>query len=554
MTKKLLFYLLLAAFCIRFLYLSQFAGSPFFRPARGLDPYLYQSWALSLLDGGWFGTEVFKAMPLYPYLLALFYALCGRDLFFVYALQLLVGVLNCFLLYRLGKLLEGPPLGLLSAFFLAFSGVSIFYEAMLVPTVVVSCSLLFTLLIVSHAKTSKAWFLGGVAWGLSALAHAGILLWSPFLILAGLFGDSQRSFSKKTLALGGCLLAFLSLLSLSALRNFLAAGETVFFTAHGGINFFIGNNPEATGQFHSHFTRYTSAEQLFQQSKREAERQTGHPLTDGESSRFWFQRGMTFVRENPVAFLRLLRQKWSLFWNGYEIPDVEDFYFFRREFPILKFAPFQSAFLSPLALLGICLSVRAWRRFFLLYGMLGAMIVGMLLFFVNSRYRAPLLPILSLFASFGCLRLVGFLRQKQPYALLGSLFLLFHLALWTGTDLPVVEGGIGHYNAAIAYTHAGLFDKAIQQLNRALLTTQDEGMVHFALGNAYFGQGNFEKAAEEFQETVRDHPDFADAAFNLGVTSAKLNRKKEAREALHRALELDPEARDIRRELEKLGE
>ena len=79
-------------------------------------------------------------------------------------------------------------------------------------------------------------------------------------------------------------------------------------------------------------------------------------------------------------------------------------------------------------------------------------------------------------------------------------------------------------------------------------------MVHFALGNAYFGQKEFEKAAEEFREALRHHPEFADAYFNLGVAFAKLNRRKEAREAFHQALRLDPQARDIRRELKKLGE
>ena len=492
-------------------------------------------------------------MPLYPYLLALFYALGERNLLVACFLQLTLGSVNCLLVYRLGKCLKGTPLGLLAAFFLALSGVSIFYEAMLVPTVAISFLLLSTLLVLLEAEGIVRWGLGGILWGLTALTHAAILLWSPFVGAWGLWRRSQ-AVSKKWLSLGSCFLALCSVLTLSGLRNYWVGREFVLLTAHGGVNFFIGNNPEATGQFKSHFSRYTSAEQLFQQSKKAAEKEAGHPLTDGESSRFWFRKGLEFIRRDPEAFLKLLGRKWSLFWNAYEIPDVEDFYSFRQEFPVLKFAPFQSALLCPLALLGILLSLREPKRFFLVHGILFSMIGGLLLFFVNSRYRASLLPFLALFAAYGLLSLVDFVRRRRPRALLISLFVLFHLALWTRVEGFADDQGIGHYNAGIAYTQAGLFDRAIRELQKALLTSRDEGMIYFALGNAYFGQGKYEKAAGFYQEALSRHPDFSDAYFNLGVSYGKLNRFEEAKRALLEALRLDPNGADIRRQLKELEE
>ncbi len=552
MIKRLPFYLFLAAFCIRLLYLCQLSQSPFFYPVKGLDPSLYHSWALSILKEGWLGKEVFKAMPLYPYLLAIFYALSWKNLFLVYLFQLLVGSLNCFLLYRLGRQLGGISLGLVSAFFLAFSGISIFYEAMLVPTTTISLFLLLTFIVLSNATSLGRWILSGLLWGLTALAHAGILLWSPFVILWVFWGDRSRALSKKGLMLTGCFLALCLTLSISLLHNFLVAGEGVLMTAHGGVNFFIGNNAKATGQFHSYFSRYTSADQLFQQSKKTAEKEVGHPLTDGESSHYWFRKGMEFIQKDPVVFLKLLGRKWSFFWNAYEIPDVEDFYSFRKEFPILNGAPFQSAFLCPLALFGIFVSLRSPKRFFLLYGILFSMVGGLLLFFVNSRYRTSLLPFLALFAGYGCLQLVALVKNRRPRALLVSLFILFHLVLWTETESFSEERGIGYYNTGVTYLQAGLFEKALQELKQALVTTQDEGMVRFALGNAYFGQQNYKKAAESFQEALRDHPDFTDAYFNLGVTYMKLHQDVEARRALHHALQLDPTGVDIRRQLDTL--
>ena len=57
-------------------------SSPFFGVLPG-DLAAYDRWALRILEQGWLGREIFYQDPLYPYFLALFYKVIGRDFFAV---------------------------------------------------------------------------------------------------------------------------------------------------------------------------------------------------------------------------------------------------------------------------------------------------------------------------------------------------------------------------------------------------------------------------------------------------------------------------------------
>ena len=66
------------ALAVRLLHLWQLSATPFATVLMG-DALSYDTWARTLADGDWWGTEVFYQAPLYPYLLGLIYAVFGAD-------------------------------------------------------------------------------------------------------------------------------------------------------------------------------------------------------------------------------------------------------------------------------------------------------------------------------------------------------------------------------------------------------------------------------------------------------------------------------------------
>jgi len=89
-------------------------------------------------------------------------------------------------------------------------------------------------------------------------------------------------------------------------RNWKVSHEFVLLTTGGGEVFFIGNNADADGTykpppFVRTGPRYEHADFIARASEI-----TGRKLSPMQSSWFWFHEGMKFIRQRPLAWVRLL--------------------------------------------------------------------------------------------------------------------------------------------------------------------------------------------------------------------------------------------------------
>jgi hypothetical protein len=128
--RRVVFGTLVAAFAVRATYLHDFDGSLLVE-GLVLDEANCNEWALRIAGGDVLGEGKFTANPLGPYMLGLLYAVVGRDLLTVRAVQMVVGAGSCFLLYRLVNLL-GPRPALVTLALAAFYGPMIVTSANLV--------------------------------------------------------------------------------------------------------------------------------------------------------------------------------------------------------------------------------------------------------------------------------------------------------------------------------------------------------------------------------------------------------------------------------------
>jgi tetratricopeptide (TPR) repeat protein len=108
-----------------------------------------------------------------------------------------------------------------------------------------------------------------------------------------------------------------------------------------------------------------------------------------------------------------------------------------------------------------------------------------------------------------------------------------------GTDNAPVAAN----NLAFIYAERGTnLDVALQLATSAKQRLPNDPSVDDTIGWIYYTKGLFSLAIRPFEESLKKRPDSAEVLFHLGLTYAKLGEKAKAREALERALKLDPAA------------
>ncbi|MCX7913472.1 MAG: tetratricopeptide repeat protein [Thermodesulfovibrionales bacterium] len=100
-----------------------------------------------------------------------------------------------------------------------------------------------------------------------------------------------------------------------------------------------------------------------------------------------------------------------------------------------------------------------------------------------------------------------------------------------------------HIMLGFAYESKGLLDDAIKQYEAAAKKNPDALLY---LGNAYFLKGELDKAESCYKKSIRERPENSDAYNNLAwIYYLRKENLKEAKYLVKKALELNPDKRDI---------
>lgn len=347
--------------------------------------------------------------PLHPWLIAL--ALQVPDPARSYGLlQALLGTLTVGLLYWLAKAMAGQFVGVLTGWGAALYPPHVLLVGQPHSTVLHSCCLVALLLacwrICERSQVGWALLAGGLA-GLFALGRPQIVGFIP-AIIAWLWLNHVRGAALWRSA-GTLALAASAVVLPWSLRNTLLFGQVTFLSTNGGATFWNGNNPFTTGSAHDVYADKLAAYQgierdpflpdVYQHPEPypfppEIEAQL-HTLSEPELDRAFYEAGLDYIRHHPVDWLELEGQKLVSFWwfrpNLGSNPLYQDHWTALYRF---EYVP-----LLALALVGVVLSARQWRRYALLYAILGYYTLVHLAYNVLTRYRWEVELLLLLFAA-----------------------------------------------------------------------------------------------------------------------------------------------------------
>ena len=535
---------LAAVFAAKLAALLQLQDHPLLRADAGLDTAVYTRLAGEVVSGNpWLTPGLYFVSPLYVYFLALILA-AARSFEAARVVQIVLGTAAVGWIYVAAREWFGVRAAWLAALLAALTGLFTFYEVLLLqaaldPFLTSAALASLSLALRSGSATggmrhAQHWFaICGFVFGLQTLNRPNVLV--PAIAIAGLLALSRRLKPAALLA-AGLAVALLP----AAIRNYAVAGDWSPASSHGGLNFYIGNNPEADGTYHLVPGITPNIEGQQTDARRVAEAAVGRPLDDAEVSAHFYGRGWSWIRQHPGDALRLFVRKIQFVFNAGFISLNYSYPFYaydeRTVLALLFVGPW---LLIPAGLVGLALGLaRAPRRDYLIWSSFVPLYaLSVALFFVSERYRLPLLAPMCIGAAAAIDRMAVAARARRlrsAAAVLAAMLLLGVLTNWpTGLDDGRAEE---RTRMAERMVVDGRFDAAERWAAAAERLHPRPGLVHFRLGRLLIGHRKPDVAIAHLERALALDPNRAEINYALGQALVDAGRPRDAVPHLEKAL------------------
>jgi hypothetical protein len=387
---------------------------------RVFDQHSYNALAQALLAGrgytferAWYpgftpaNTPTAHWSFLYPLYLAGVYAISGFHPLAARLIQaLIVGLLETWLVYRLGQALFNETVGVVAAGMSAVYLYFIFYDATLMTEPFFICAVLAMLLLglrisgmakdltsplqgrgvetqttARHLKGRGEWAALGLAAGVGALLRQTVLFWLP-VELVWIFWAGRKSWGGWKRPLVGALvtlgIAALVVLPWTA-RNYVVYRAFLPLNSNAGYAFYSANHPNHGVHFDQDYVA-PLPEDL-----------RGLGLNEAQWATALTKRGLAFIVQDPLRYLRLTLSKSGVQFGFWFLPEST---LASNLLRVLSFGVY-----LPLFIAGLALSGRDWRRNSLIYLFVIVFNLLHILTWAGNRYRLPVDAALMPFAA-----------------------------------------------------------------------------------------------------------------------------------------------------------
>lgn len=537
--NHLLLSLLLFSAAVRMFFYFQLRGTDL-AAVPLLDSETYHDWAARLVAGDWGWNETYWMGPLYPHFLALIYLGSKVGSQAALLIQLGMSLLNVWLVFRFVRDLipeENGWTALLATTLFAFYGAPVFYAGnLLIATLVTTLYLLTGLQTIRAVRepSLKNWLILGLATGLTGLARGNVLLLLialPVLLWKAGPGPSPRWKNIAALILGGVLM-----LAPVTLRNLVIADDFVLLTSNGGVNLLIGQQHDYKGIF---APVMEEAQAEFDPSMETTlERELGRDLKGSEVSRILTRRAWRKFRDNLGAMPLHYARKTYRFWNGYELPQIVSYDYWKTQFSALWVLPVPFVLLSALGLLGFRFLPKSARWIMLV--LIGAYFLSLLPFFPTSRYRQPIAPLLAINAAVFITTMVRGRANRLVWLSAAAVLILALLPRWASLDRTEILWQV-HLHEASRASKGGNLVKTLAKGREAEEVRSGLADTPFHLSLYLEDLGAHDEALAALELARARRPDNRLIPYRIGRNHEQMEQFNEALAAYERASFLDPD-------------
>lgn len=568
------------ALSLRLIFIWQWWDTPY-----ALSPFLdakaYDDWAMEIMRGQLLHASAFYQSPLYSYALALLYKINGHSLFSVSIVQAVLGSLTCVIVAYTARIYFGRLAAWGAGLLAAFDRVLIFYTAPALKETLMTLTLaafVFFALKVVHSRLRRDVLWCGVFLGLTSLLRSNVL--ALFAVLAVFAIYKFRARALAPLLIAG--MATTALILPATLHNWWVSGDFVLINSCGGLTFYAGNSPSATGA--NSFPPFISSDiaQEEADSKRIAEQELKRKLLPSEVSAYWFHQGLDYFLIHPRRELSLLLHKVWYFWSDREIPDNYDSDFFRREGgTILSWPLISFGWVAILGILGLAMADTTSVAAQMLGAFCLVYMLSVMPFLVSDRYRIPEIIFLLPCAGAALQKMRDFSRASK-FAPIGKAVLItlpiviiafipaesdssasdafnwgLQAALFSDANRdqesvqaiekavranPAMVGSDAYIKAATSFERLGDMAKSGALLKQATEAHPQDGLTFYNLARFHYEHGDSKAAIDLYNQALMVMPYLYQPYIGLGILYYKQGELALARESVRRGLLIKSES------------
>ena len=536
----------LLALLVRGIYLVESRANPtFITPI--VDSRTYDGLARQLAGGQPMTSEFFWQPVFYPLFLSFVYGLSHGSILWAKIIQAALGAMTSVLTYRLGQRIFGRGAGVVAGLITAVYLPLIFYETELLAAGWAAFWMVAIILLLIRIKEKPTVWRGivlGLAGALSIITRPEFLfVWGAaclWLILVW----AHRSAGAATLIsrVAGLAFGFLVIAVPLGIWSHRVTGRATILPYSGGINFFIGNNS-------NYDKTITIRPGLAWRELTSAPVKQGI-LDDRGMERFFFKETEKYILSEPLGFLKGIVHKTAQFFSSREVPRNTDIYIFKKWSRLLdalvwkigRFG-FPYGVLLPLAFLGLIFCRRAIPVPLLLALVLFP--ASLILVFVTSRYRVPIIPVMSVLGAAGAGSVWRMLRKRQWKRLAAAGAVIMSVGLISSAPGIFSEERLD-YKAELYYELGSTYDawKKVEEAkaaySQAIDLRGDYAEAHYNLANILRSEGETAKAVEHYYQALQTEPRSVEIRNNLGTALQSQGKMDQALEQWKAALELVP--------------
>jgi len=522
---------------------------------RGADPFVddllvdgdersFEMWATRIAEGDYLGPDGnFIQAPLYPYILGGLFKVVGYELYYARVVQAGFDAATAILVFLLAHQLFSPSVARLAGLLYAVNRIPLFYVTRILRDTPMPFFVILTLVVLVHAWSRRSWgwwLAGGMACGLAHLCRENFILVSIAFILLLVVNRRLRADWPRVVV--PFIVGIALMMTPVFLRNVAVGASPWQVTENGQVALVMGNAADASGVGYvvpASNARITS---------------------ENNGLLATLTATLATHADEPFGFIALYLRKLHALFGHLEIANNANFYVARNYSALLAF-PLLPDFGSvvPLACLGMIAALRRKRPLPALFPpvLLGAYTIGLLLVFILSRFRLPLLPVMTIYAAFMLLELGRAVKTRQTRFLVinGVVLALLYLVVFYPTAYEREFGDVSYREYYIRGYQ--LLDQGEVQAGRQLLEKSVEIKPDYAvalnkLAILTLTDGDTAASLQFLQRATSAAPSFLEIWVNLGTVAFQAGETRQARFAYQHVVTLQPDNLQFRHELANL--
>ena len=531
--------LLAAVFLLKLVVMLQLRTQPLLQPDAGLDTTAYADLARRVVGGDvTLGPGLYYVSPLYIYFLASVLAVVD-SFTAVRVLQAVLGTISVWFVFLIARAWFGERAAWFAGGLAALTGLLTFYESLILQTAVdpflTSAALLCLTLALTRSHDRTRWFLlSGAVFGVHILNRPNVALGAAAVALMLVVTRRMRPAAVLT---AGLVIGMAPVM----VRNLIVSNQWSLSSSHGGLNFYIGNSSTATGFFQPVPDITPNITGQAKDAQHVAERALGRPVSDAETSRYFYALAWHWIREHPEDAARLFARKIGYVFSAQHIALPHSYPFYAYDAgTLLRVLAVGPWLLIPLGLVGLALFGPPESRngYLIWLAFVPGYAIGVATFFVAERYRLPLLVPLAVGAGAavdGLLRAAA-ARQHRTLAISGTLLagLLVLVNLRTNVHDGRWEEGLRLAEHLVA---TGKYTEAAAWVQRLESNAPRPGIAHYRVGAQLLAANHGPRALDHLTRAHRLDPDQPLIEYVLGQALLDAGRPNEAIPHLRRGAE-----------------